>query len=219
MLEDAANRLFGHVPYHGFTPIISEPIWQNWNSTHPALTRLVRELKPAVIMDVGVWTGMSTATLAKAQAEAAPNGITIAIDTFLGSPEHWTPNRPVNNSLRFLFGQPRIYDIFLSNMVLAGHADRVLPICQTSENAAVILRREKIIPDLVHVDAAHEYESCLRDIKTYYDFLRPGGVLLGDDFSWPGVARAVVHFSDERKIPFEVDFPKWIMRKPIVKAA
>ena len=212
---DLAGRIFGSNPYEGFKPTIEKPDLDNWNSQHPALTRLVMERKPKVIVDLGVWKGMSTITLARAQEKACPNGYVLAIDTFLGSPEHWNRARAdVMASLKFLHGMPHIYETFLSNMMLSGVADRVLPIAQTSENAANILRRLGVTPDFVHLDAAHEYKAALRDIRMYYDLLAAGGVLIGDDFNWPSVARAVVHFTDEMRMAFSVEHPKWIVTKP-----
>ena len=37
-------------------------------------------------------------------------------------------------------------------------------------------------PDLMHIDAAHEYDDATEDIRMWWALLRPGGVLLGDDF-------------------------------------
>lgn len=219
MRDMLVEELFGQSPYSGFTPIIDEPNLQGWNGLHPALERHVVREQPAVIVDVGVWHGQSTVTLARSQAKSRADGMVIAVDTFLGSPEHWTRTRPdVHQALNFRHGRPSFYDTFMSNIVLSGLSDRVLPIAQTSENAALILKRVGVVPDLVHVDAAHEYEPALRDIETWWDILRPGGLLVGDDFLWPSVARAVVHFSDRCAIPFAVDGPKWWLRKPASKS-
>lgn len=211
-----ADDLFGESPYAGYACKTDKLDVQNWNSTHPALSRLVREIKPKIIVDLGVWKGLSTITLAKAQSEVAAEGIVIAVDTFLGSPEHWTRSRPdVHSSLRFKNGRPNFYETFLANMVLSELDTRVLPVTQTSENAALILHRNGIRPELVHIDAAHEFEPVLRDIRVYYDLLCPGGILIGDDFNWPGVARAVVHFTDAMQLGFTIEHPKWIIRKPL----
>jgi predicted O-methyltransferase YrrM len=47
--------------------------------------------------------------------------------------------------------------------------------------------------DLVIVDAGHEYESASADTATAFQLLRPGGVIVWDDYvtGWPGVVRAV----------------------------
>lgn len=53
--------------------------------------------------------------------------------------------------------------------------------------------------DWVYVDADHSFEGCLFDLKNAMRIIKPGGLLLGDDFypSKPGVMRAVVEFSIE----------------------
>lgn len=210
-----SNLLFGQDPYDGFQPIFKEPEFQNWNSTHRALTLLVKQYKPRVIADVGVWKGMSAYTLATAQRSVRTDGYLIAIDTFLGSPEHWTRDRPdVHASLRFKNGRPNLYDIFMSNMVLTGMQGRVFPLVQTSDNAASIMRKNNIRPDLVHIDAAHEYNAALHDIENYYDLLNKGGVMIGDDWNWFSVAKAVVHFADKTGLKVEIDHPKWWIQKP-----
>ncbi|ADP71675.1 hypothetical protein Rvan_2459 [Rhodomicrobium vannielii ATCC 17100] len=214
--NELANVLFGENPYNGFEPIFSEPEFQNWNSTHPALTRLVKETKPHVIVELGVWKGLGAYTLAAAQKSVLPHGYLIAVDTFLGSPEHWDKARrpDVHAALRFKNGRPNLFDVFLSNMVLTGMHDRVLPLVQTSDNAALILKRNGICPDLIHVDAAHEYGPALRDIENYYDLLAPGGILIGDDWNWLEVAKAAIHFSDRMGLKVHVEHPKWWIRKP-----
>ncbi|WP_296175478.1 class I SAM-dependent methyltransferase [uncultured Brevundimonas sp.] len=213
---DLAVKIFGESPYQGFKPSSNEPDLQGWNGLHGALSRMVRQHNPKLIIDVGVWKGQSTINLAKTQREKRQDGMVIAVDSFLGSPEHWDVSRTdVHASLKFKNGRPSFYETFISNVVLSGLQDQILPIAQTSENAAVILKKHGLKPDLVHIDAAHEYEPALRDIQIYWDLLAPGGVLMGDDFPWSGVARAVVHFSDRIGLPFHVENPKWWIKKPI----
>ena len=51
-----------------------------------------------------------------------------------------------------------------AGMVHGGRAERVVPLARTSDNATVILGRPWAHPDLVHTDAAHEYDPVRRDI-------------------------------------------------------
>lgn len=48
--------------------------------------------------------------------------------------------------------------------------------------------------DFVYIDACHQYESVIEDIRTWLPKVRKGGLLAGHDFCdvWPGVARAVI---------------------------
>lgn len=162
-------------------------------------------------VDVGVWKGQSTINMASAMKAAGIDGCVIAVDTFLGSTEHWDMN---------LFGRthglPDLYQTFMSNVVRAGVQDYVIPLPQTSVTAASILRQKGISPSIVHVDAAHAYEDVLRDAHEYYGLLAPAGFLIGDDYhwTWPGVVKAAGEFSALMGRPLSIDFPKWIIQKP-----
>lgn len=47
--------------------------------------------------------------------------------------------------------------------------------------------------DIVFIDAAHDYDNCLRDIAAWWPLVRDGGYLCGHDYQhkFPGVMRAV----------------------------
>jgi predicted O-methyltransferase YrrM len=47
--------------------------------------------------------------------------------------------------------------------------------------------------DLVYIDGGHDYETVKRDIALYKRFVKPTGILCGDDYhkNWPGVVQAV----------------------------
>jgi SAM-dependent methyltransferase len=209
------ERLYGEDVYEGFGPVL-EPDLQGWNSDHPAFAALFQEMRPRIVIDVGVWKGRSVVFMGNLMRELGINGMVVAVDTFLGSPEHWNRERPdkIYTSLRLRHGYPGLYWQFLSNILHAGMRERVVPLAQTSENAALILKRAGVKADLVHIDAAHEYEPVLRDARLYWDLLAPGGVLVGDDYTWPQVARAAQDFAASIGQPLEVREPKWILRKP-----
>jgi hypothetical protein len=73
----------------------------------------------------------------------------------------------------------------------APEKDLVVPLPQSSEHAAIILSRLGIRAGLIHIDAAHEYDPVMRDVRTYWELLEPGGYLVGDDYVdvWPDVIR------------------------------
>jgi predicted O-methyltransferase YrrM len=47
------------------------------------------------------------------------------------------------------------------------------------------------VVDFLHIDGNHEYEGVLSDIKAWRGRMRPGGLMTGDNFEIPGVAKAV----------------------------
>ncbi len=48
--------------------------------------------------------------------------------------------------------------------------------------------------DYVYIDGEHSYDAVLRDLTDYFPKVKIGGVLIGDDYRWTGVARAVDAF-------------------------
>ncbi|MGO1120807.1 class I SAM-dependent methyltransferase [Rhodovibrionaceae bacterium A322] len=186
---------------------------QGWNGLHSQLVRLAGKPRVRLILDVGVWKGQSTVTLAKTLQYAGVDGCVISIDTFLGSVEHWL------GEAAGLFGRksgrPDLYNQFLSNIHKAGVSDLVVPFPLSSEEAAKVLGHLRLQADLIHIDAAHDYESVQRDIRTYWDLVRPGGFLVGDDYAdqWPGVVQAVDDFVEEQQLSLRLSSPKWAVKK------
>ena len=187
---------------------------QGWGGDHPSLSRLASTYEGACIIDVGVWKGDSTITLAKAMKEKGIDGCVIAVDTFLGSPEHFT-----NPNYRALFdtnlGRPDLYETFLSNVTHAGVRDYVVPMPQTSVTAAAVLAFYGIKAQIIHIDAAHEYAEVLRDCEIYWDLVAAGGSMIGDDYvsGWPGIIKAAGEFSARLGLPLAIEPPKWTLRK------
>jgi hypothetical protein len=211
--KDLMNRLYGHDVWADFTPNSTSDTVEGWNGNHPSLNRLVETVGPRTVVDVGVWKGQSTITLARAMKRAAIDGCVIAVDTFLGSLEHWNREQEL---FRRHNAMPDIFSAFMSNVYTADVQDYVIPLPQTSVSAAQILTRMGITAALVHIDAAHEYQEVLRDAEEYWNIVEAGGYLMGDDYhrTWPGVVRAAGEFSASRCLPLTIEPPKWILQKP-----
>jgi hypothetical protein len=206
------QAIHGTDVYAGLDPVLPSDL-QGWNSSHPIFNEIISNDRPSVIFDVGVWKGGSTISLANLVRENGDDGVIVAIDTFLGSPEHWDRTGQWDNFQKN--GRPLLYEQFLSNVLRAGFQDLVIPLPQTSENAAVILTNRGISAKLIHIDAAHEYDPVMRDIRLYWSLLEPGGYLIGDDYvaCWPGVVRAANEFAESIGQPLTVSDPKWLIKK------
>ena len=207
------QRLYGHNIWEEFRPARpGPPEIEGWNGDHPVLSQLGTLGPQLVVVDVGVWKGQSTITMATAMQRAQLDSCVIAVDTFLGSVEHW--NAAVFNFGR-THGMPDLYQTFLENVYHSGVADYVVPLPQTSSTAALILQRLGISAAAVHIDASHEYADVLRDAEEYWKIVAEGGFLVGDDYheAWPGVVRAAGEFSARLGRPMMIQPPKWILRK------
>jgi hypothetical protein len=209
------ERLYGGDIYAGFVPMFSADL-QGWNSQHPCFRDIIGSIRPDTVLDVGVWKGGSTIFLANALRENGIDGAVIGIDTFLGSPDHSDRNTDVYGLIPRQFGRPLLFEQFMANVIHCKSKDIIVPLAQSTDNAAELLRRAGIRAGLIHIDAAHDYASVLRDSRLYWQLLTPGGYLVGDDYhpTWPGVVKAADEFSVEIGIPIEVHSPKWIVRKP-----
>ncbi len=207
--DEVMFRLYGCDIWEGFEPIEVGECW-GWNGDHSKAL----EYQARTIVDVGVWQGQSTIVFASALRDSGEDGVVVAVDTFLGSPELWTlidqcPIRRRN-------GMPNIYWHFMSHIAKAGLQEYVVPMPITSSSAAILLKEVPVAPDLVYLDAAHDYKSALRDCEDYWGLLKDGGTLVGDDYDqehFPGVVAAVEEFSREAGRQFEVFPPKWVIQK------
>ena len=61
--------------------------------------------------------------------------------------------------------------------------------------------------DWIYVDGDHSYEGCLSDLENSLKAVKPGGLILGDDYGWPnskwnkpGVTKAVNEFINKHKL-------------------
>lgn len=177
---------------------------------HPYLLSAVDELSPKLVVEVGVWKGASCIAMAKRMKERQIEGsVLVAVDTWLGSSEHWSRENSWNSSLNLEFGQPMLMKTFMNNVILSGVSDIVIPLPLDSINANQVFKQNGIWEiDLLHIDAGHDFRSVMSDLEMWWPMVRSGGWLIGDDYldtgEWPEVKAAFDHFFGERSlVPFE----------------
>ncbi|MBR0657588.1 class I SAM-dependent methyltransferase [Plastoroseomonas arctica] len=211
VFADIMGRLHGADIWAGVAPAADAAAVQGWNGDHPALLRLAAAPGTRVIIDVGVWKGQSTIAMAGRLRDGGIDGCVIAVDTFLGSPEHWGGE----GLFATRHGMPDLYATFLGNVAAAGLQGFVVPMPQTASGAAAILRRLGVTASLVHIDGDHAHASVLQDARDYWPILEAGGHLVGDDYhpSWPGVMQAAREFAGFVERPLRIEAPKWIIQK------
>jgi predicted O-methyltransferase YrrM len=128
-----------------------------------------------IVVELGSWLGSS----ARYILGQAPNATLICID-------HWDANRT-----RLSTGmepEPDLYQTFMANCW--DYRDRLIPIRTDTVSGLHIVHDNEVEPDVVYIDASHDYEAVLADIRTAVG-LFPRAVLVGDDWDWPGVQKAL----------------------------
>lgn len=207
-------------PYQDFDPTQHESDLQGWASTDPLFRLLFEKLQPRRIAEVGTWKGASALHMASLAREFGIEGCEIlCIDTWLGSVEHWhVRDQPdYYRSLKLRHGHPTLYFTFLANVVRAGAQDIIVPFPIASTGAARLLMANRIVFDMIYIDAAHQYEEVLLDATLFWNLVRPGGVLFGDDYSpsFPGVIEAVDRFAAEHGLKLQTipHSNKWLIQR------
>lgn len=191
------------------------PDLDGWNGRRPIFEKLIKEVQPTRIIEVGTWKGQSTITMGRAIKNLNLNCEIRCVDTWLGALEFWWAEDK-SRDLRLKNGYPQVYYQFLSNVVHNHMENIILPFPTTSDIAHRFFKRNDITAQLIYIDASHEQGDVYRDISNYYELLLPGGIIFGDDYnkSWPGVQLDVKKFSKEINVEYSVEEVFWIIRKP-----
>ena len=188
----------GKDPFHERDAFANRVDYQGWASNHPYLSEAVIELKPTTIIEIGVWKGGSVLTFAKSLQSMEVDGAIIAVDTWLGSSEHWD-SKEWFQDLRVEAGYPTLFRTFAANIIDSRLTGYVVPIPLDSLNAAYLLKKRHIVADVIHIDGGHDYHAVMSDLRVWWPLLREDGILIGDDYHpdggpWPEVAAAFHEF-------------------------
>jgi len=148
---------------------------------------------PVFGLEVGTFVGSTAVRLGRALRDNNA-GHLLCIDSFTGAGEMWFLER-FQRDLQFENGRPRIYELWMENILrneLTGH---VLPWCLTSLAAAQCLSFLPWTVDFIFLDSAHLQDETYLEIAAYWKVLKPGGLLAGDDYdSFPAVKHDVDRF-------------------------
>jgi hypothetical protein len=169
---------------------------RNWlfPGTQEALASCVNPAT-SLIVEVGSWTGRSTRFL----AGLAPSATIIAIDHWQGSPEH-------SDDAELSAALPHLYDTFLSECW--NYRDQIIPVRLKSVEGLQRVAEAGLKPDVVYIDADHTYDAVIEDLTAALD-LFPTAHIVGDDFNWDDVRRAVETIATQRGLTVAVSGTGW----------
>ena len=146
----------------------------------------------AVAVELGSWLGKSTALFASLLRDAGRT------DVMFFSVDHGFGNADKSAGVC----QPALADAgcgnvagrLAANLKACGVLEYVYPVTTTTVRAARLFPDASV--DFCFVDANHTYESCLEDVRLWWQKIKPGGMLAGHDRDehWPDVCRAVRDF-------------------------
>ena len=215
------ERIYGNHDVYANVEMLP-PDFQAWSIDADEFETCIRELQPKIIIEVGSWKGWSAFKMAEICLKYYDDFQIVCVDTWLGSVEHWlmefqNDDGPIK-SVRYDMknGRPRLYELFLSNVVHKGYQKHITPFAIDSINAAYFFYSAGIAPDMVYIDAGHEYQSVRMDLYNYAQVLRPNGYLLGDDWHHPPIKRAANETLGADRI-IELSQSKFLWKKPLAE--
>lgn len=166
-----------------------EKLGENW-FTYPGLYSMVVNKfdNGSHFVEVGAWKGMSAAYMA---VEIINSGKDIKFDCV----DIWEYLDTQDDIKPELFGD--IYQTFLDNIEPVKHM--ITPIKSLSWDGAEYYKDESL--EFVFIDAAHDYESVLKDIKAWFPKIKKGGIIAGHDYTWcQDVQKAVGEYFEGKEI-------------------
>jgi len=159
--------------------------------------RLVRQAlggqEPRLILEVGSFVG-SGAIFTWAPL-VGTNGIVLCADTWLGD-LNMRLGPQFQQFMNIKDGFPKLGLNFMKRVKAHGLQNNVLPLPFPSIGAARFLHLLGYKFDVIYLDSAHERGETMVELQLMWQLLRPGGVLLGDDYDFfPAVGRDVRAFA------------------------
>jgi hypothetical protein len=158
------------------------------------------------IIELGAWLGNSTLWFCQNSKATI-----YSIDHWKGSKEH-QGRKDVKDKL------PTLYETFIVNCW--DYKERIVPIKMNTIDGLRWCKSNNINPDMIFVDASHEFEDVILDLEECMT-LFPNAMVTGDDWNWKNksqnrrktVQEAVVYFSKKYRYKITENGRCWLIKK------
>ena len=211
-------------PYEGFKfPRFGETLWDSYRSNAQRMSGAIGEHaikalggeRPKLILEAGSFIGSGALHAWQPLLDPA-GGILICIDSWLGDinmrlGKHFQRWMALEN------GFPSLGKVFMARVLASGHSDKVFPLSVPAMLGFKLIYLLGYRVDLIYVDSAHERGETLFETYMAWELLRPGGVLMGDDYKgFPAVKRDIDLFAKcvGLTLTFLPDGNTWMLVKP-----
>jgi predicted O-methyltransferase YrrM len=156
-----------------------------WFTFSNFYTTAVSQAKSGMhFVEVGTWKGMSAAFMAVEILNSNKHIKFDCVDTWNGSEEHTDKNSPFYEPL--LEVTDGLYNHCVSNLK---PVENVVNLIRLPSLKAVEKYSDGTL-DFVFIDAAHDYDNVVADIKAWLPKVKPGGILAGHDINHQPIKNA-----------------------------
>ncbi|KAL3915739.1 MAG: hypothetical protein SGPRY_007102 [Prymnesium sp.] len=156
------------------------------------LRRLIASRRPRIIVELGSWLGLST-TLLLEETEAQLASV-FSVDMWDAEllrtcqAEQYTTDPEAQSILNSV----PLFSTFLAN--LWDYRHRLFPLRMSSLEGLACIQALEAPVDMIYVDADHSYNAVLADLQACHAKF-PRALIVGDDWQWPEVRKAVRQFT------------------------
>jgi hypothetical protein len=166
--------------------------WLHDSNKH-LLDKYIRLIQPKIILELGVWMGLSTLYML-----GLFNGKIISVDNWIGGHNILEGYKKKDKK----YDSNKIYNQFLRN--LYDYRERVIPVKMDGRKALKYIYNLGIKVDLIYLDMDHTYESVSGDLLEIHKYY-PNVPLIGDDYEfYDGVRKAVSEHIRKNKYNIEI---------------
>ena len=165
------------------------PFMHGWfyDENEKLLSMLIEKHNPTTIVELGSWYGKSAQFIAKSMGK---NARLYCLDMWDNQfiKDMWeSRGKNYKTEVPFIDKHP-LFPTFVVNLWDERH--HLTPVVGDTNVGLKLLSHNDVTPDLIYVDADHEYESVAKDLL-YIHQTFPNAVVCGDDWYWPEVKRAL----------------------------
>lgn len=219
--DTICNDLFKTNPY----TVYKQKNIRAWPATKKGLTphidfqtlsKLTEILPPAGTKPIGIEVGsfVGGSAILLGNFLKSHNGNLICIDTWCGDINMWLLDK-----FKDIMGKndadPKLFHHFMNNIITRNLDDTIIPLRLSSIVGARLLKVLNYEIDFCYLDSAHEMGETFFELSLYYDLLKEGGILFGDDYkNFPAVKHDVDLFCNVYNHNLEfIDETTWMIIK------
>lgn len=147
-------------------------------------------------VEVGSWLGKSAALMAVEIENSGKLIEFVCVDP-------WEDGGPDLKDTEYYksLGVHHVYDIFQQNVRPVLH--RIKMMRMPSVEAARFMIDGSV--DFLMLDGDHSYEAVKADLEAWMPKMKVGGIISGDDYTWPGVEQAVIERFQDREMQTRIN--------------
>lgn len=183
--NDPRNYQAGEATFKRLRDGIRTPLGiAGWCDFKPLYFAIADHLpEDAVFAEVGSWQGQSAVTLCQRLQDIGKPATVHCIDTFEGE-----QNQPAHLEIVAGMGGSALSK-FRENIEAAGVSEMIRVTTGDSAESAAAFADASL--DGVFIDAAHDYDSVVKDVAAWFPKVKPGGIFAGHDYPCADVQAAV----------------------------